>query len=80
MRELSILRRKHGNIAKLVDMIAKVSYQMYLNKVEMGFGIDQVHTLVVLFFQILLRYSAPLASRFRDSLVHQRSSVAQLQA
>ena len=35
LRELSILGRKHRNIAKLVDIIAKVAYQMHLNKVEM---------------------------------------------
>jgi len=62
LREVSILGRKQGKIAKLVDMIAKVGYQMHHNKVEMGFGIAQVHTLVVLFFTILLLYPARLAS------------------
>jgi len=35
-------------------MIAKVPYQMHLNKGEMGFGIDQVDTLVLRFVTILL--------------------------
>ena len=60
MCELSILSRIHGNIAKLEDVIMKVADLMQLNKIEIGFGIYQFQTLVVLFFTIIVTDLAPL--------------------
>ena len=51
---------------------------MHLNKIEIGFGIDQFHTLVVLFFMIVITDPAPLGSG--PSLPDQGSLTAQLLA
>jgi len=76
MCELSILGRIHGNIAEHVDVIAKVTYLMHLNKVEIRFGMYEFHTLVVLFFRIVVSDLAPLV--WGHSLPHLGSLTTQL--
>ena len=49
---------------------------MPLNKIEIGFGIDQFHTLVVLFFMIVVTAPAPLG--WGHSLPDQGFLTAQL--
>ena len=51
---------------------------MHLDKIEIGFGIDQFHTLVVLFFTIVVTDPAPLG--WGHSLPDQGSRTAQLLA
>ena len=51
---------------------------MHLNKIEIGFGMDQFHTLVVLFFTIIVTNPAPLG--WGHSLSDQGSLTAQLLA
>ena len=50
--KLSKLSRIHQNVTQLVDVIAKVGNQMYLNKVEITFGMYQFNTLVVLVYTV----------------------------
>jgi len=78
MCKLSILGRIHGNIAEHVDVIAKVTYWMHLNKVEIRFGMYQFNTLVVLFFTIVVTDPAPLG--WGHSLPHLGSLTMQLLA
>ena len=78
MCELSILGRIHGNIAEHVDVIAKVTYQMHLNKVEIRFGMYQFHTLVVLFCMIVMADPALLG--WGHALPHLGSLTTQLLA
>ena len=49
---------------------------MHLNKVEMRFAVDQVHTSVVLFCTIIVADPAPFGGGNR--LVHLRSLMSQL--
>ena len=51
---------------------------MHLTKIEIGFGIDQFHTLVVLFFTIIVTDPAPLG--WGHSLPDQGFLTAQLLA
>jgi len=74
--EFSIHGRIHGNIAEHVAVIAKVTYEMHPNKVEIRFGMYQFHTLVVLFFIIVVMDPAPLG--WGHSLPHLGSLTTQL--
>jgi len=78
MCELLILGRIHGNIAEHGDVIAKVTYYMHLNKVEIRFGMSQFHTLVILFFTIVVK--DPAALGWGHSLPHLGSRTTQLLA
>jgi len=49
---------------------------MYLDKVEMRFALDQVHTSLVLLFTIVVKDPAPF--RGRHSLAHLRSLMSYL--
>jgi len=60
MREHSELGGIKWDIAKMVYMIREVTEQMYLNKVEMRFPMDHVHTELVLLIRIVFKGLAPL--------------------
>jgi len=76
--ELFLLGRIDGNIAEHVDVIAKVTYEIHLNKVEIRFGMYHFHTLVILFFTIVVTDPAPFGGG--DLIPHPGSLTTQLLA
>jgi len=60
MWELPELGGTHWDTAKLGYIIREETLQMHLNKVEMGFGIDHVHTEVILLIPIVFEALVPL--------------------